>query len=489
MKKSHVTNESELKKERRKAATLEREIEQLKFSAETLNRDNNELIVGFKNQVDHLKRENKNLGMRLEKNISSHQRKMEDERNANMMLKETLRQLKEAEENLTIKLDNLEKQVLFYKNKNLASTSKKNPKNQTENKHRVSLVDSSRLKNSMRSLLKQYQSFRNQIFREFRQLMQDFNYYQTSIAGLTDTLVIRLTAEGKKNFCLEKDIVRLSRNLEYLQKINDDFSVRLGSHSQSISRLSYNYESNSTFIEPQSKLRMEPIKDQPVYNNPPINGRISFTSNCCKGESFGRKHSERKSTIDRLSNESDLVKIKDRQENDLKMMRLKQKSENYTKERRMRDYNKYYNEKERTEVPNTNKKRAEELMEKENISRNDQRSNLSRTQKIERMPGIHDVETKRDFNSHSKPSRLDLEERRRYELNRNMSRQFSEVKCKAPSHLSISDDNGFSKTANTSLVSDNLHLIKFHTQSVTDETTVGKVTERITDMRCSIVKE
>jgi len=72
-----LDNEVGLKQERRKAATLARELEQSKFSADANTRDTNELIIGLKNKVESLKKENGNLSSRLEKNLKENQKKME----------------------------------------------------------------------------------------------------------------------------------------------------------------------------------------------------------------------------------------------------------------------------------------------------------------------------------------------------------------------------------------------------------------------------
>ena len=77
-----------MKQERRKAATLARELEQAKFSAEANSRDNNELIVSLKNKVEHLRRENGNLNNRLEKNLRENHKKLDEERKKTLEFKE-----------------------------------------------------------------------------------------------------------------------------------------------------------------------------------------------------------------------------------------------------------------------------------------------------------------------------------------------------------------------------------------------------------------
>lgn len=83
-----MDNEVSLKQERRKAATLGRELEQSKFSSAALTRDTNELIVGLKNQVESLKKENQNLNIRLEKNLKDNKKKMDEERKKRLEIKE-----------------------------------------------------------------------------------------------------------------------------------------------------------------------------------------------------------------------------------------------------------------------------------------------------------------------------------------------------------------------------------------------------------------
>lgn len=477
---------------RRKAATLERELDQIKFSNETLNRDNNELIVGFRNQVEHLKKENKNLGMRLEKNIKMHQEKLEEERNYGMEIKEVLRKMKESEENFIITIENLKQQVMFYKKKNLGS-SKKSENDHNQQQQQLSLIDSRKLKSSIKTLLKRYKNLKSEIAREFRQLVQDLNYYQTQVAGLTDTLVIGLTSKSMND---KREIFTLKQNIQFLQKINDDFNVKLNSQDQSISRLTYNYETNSTFNNPESKFRMESLKNKsaPGYQNmsqPSQQGKNNLR-NCYKSEIYQKKlESGMKNFSDHTKEPNHLlstVEIKERNQN---IQRLKQRSENYTRERRMRDMNKYYRQRHKNENQICETRRNP-YSENKDLSKDSMKENMLsvRNELMNDHSTFHEMKTQRNFNSHCSSNSKQSDKSSCHKEHENFSLQSSEEKKSDidEEEPCYSDENSFIRT-DSSIHSDNLHLIKFHTQSVTDETTIGKVTERRIDAGFSIIQE
>lgn len=119
MKKQFDENDSLLKIERRKAASLERELDQFKFTSETQERNSKETLASFNEKVQHLKKEISSLENRLERQLKESQRKIEDERKISMEAIEKLRMMENMEENLKITIENLTKKVEFYKEKSI----------------------------------------------------------------------------------------------------------------------------------------------------------------------------------------------------------------------------------------------------------------------------------------------------------------------------------------------------------------------------------
>ena len=74
--------ENDLKVERRKAATIEREFEQLKFSTETSSIEVNDQLNTTRDQFGFVQQENQGLHQRIDGLIKEHQKRIEDERSA-----------------------------------------------------------------------------------------------------------------------------------------------------------------------------------------------------------------------------------------------------------------------------------------------------------------------------------------------------------------------------------------------------------------------
>jgi predicted transcriptional regulator len=66
------TKDDDLKNERRKAASLEREYEQYKFSNETKLEETDSEIDNLVQKVTHLQTENKDVHVRIEELIKEH---------------------------------------------------------------------------------------------------------------------------------------------------------------------------------------------------------------------------------------------------------------------------------------------------------------------------------------------------------------------------------------------------------------------------------
>lgn len=248
-----------MKTERRRAASLERELDQLKFSMEATTRENNELLVGLRSQLSHLEAENASLSGRFQKSIQESKKKFDVERAEHRNTKEKLREVLENEERMSIEVDNLRKKVQFFK----ANTYSRSSTCESKNEHRMSLIETSSIKKSLKYIFEKLRNFKMQHSKEKHQLLDEIKFYQSSICNTTDTLVVRIKEEAKKNKYQSKDIERLKSDLQKLQKINEEFSVKLVSH-RSLSKmttveLSSNaaFETMRTFDDKEGKSNME----------------------------------------------------------------------------------------------------------------------------------------------------------------------------------------------------------------------------------------
>lgn len=256
-----------MKNERRKAATLERELDQLKFSSEAATRESNELLVGLKAQINHLKGENESLAKRLQKSITENQRKLDFERVEHRKTKEDLRICLENEENMLIQIDNLSKKVKFFK----ANTYSKPNSSQKKSSERVSLIETSRIKQYIRLLTDKVKALKIQHKKEKSQLLEEIKFHQSSIISKIDVLFIRVREESKKNKYLMKELDREKKDHETLKNIHEKFSVKFRSE-KSLSKMtalefSSNclYDSNQTFDkDKKSSFKKKPSKNHMI---------------------------------------------------------------------------------------------------------------------------------------------------------------------------------------------------------------------------------
>lgn len=76
------TKENILKSERRKAATIEREFEQLKFSTETNDVEVNDQLALLNEQVHYMENEEQNSTEKIDSLIREHDKRIDEERTA-----------------------------------------------------------------------------------------------------------------------------------------------------------------------------------------------------------------------------------------------------------------------------------------------------------------------------------------------------------------------------------------------------------------------
>jgi hypothetical protein len=207
-------------------------LDQVKFSTNTVSRENNELIVSFKNQIDRLKQENSKISDRLAKILKEHQAKLENERTCHMNSKDKIRVLEALEERMKIEIDNLSKKVQFFK----ASTLKATNATESQVNAHCSLIETSHIKEQLYAVMKRLSKYKEVHRKEKEHILQSVGFFYTNVRSVLDIMGVRIREEGKKNLYLINDVSRLTRDLEHLKKINDDFSVRL-KESRSMSKM------------------------------------------------------------------------------------------------------------------------------------------------------------------------------------------------------------------------------------------------------------
>lgn len=247
-----------MKAVRRKAASLERELDQMKFSMEASSRESNELLVGLRSQISHLEAENAGLNGRFQKNILESKKKLDVERAEHRNTKDKLRVILENEERMSIEIENLNKKVKFFK----ANTYSRSSNCEAKNSQRMSLIETSSIKKSLKYLFEKVRSFKIQHNKEKIQLLEEIKFYQTSICNTTDTLVIRIKEEAKRNKYQSKDIERLRGDLQKLQKINEEFSVKLVSHKSLSKMTTVELASNGGFESMDDRENRRPEKKE-----------------------------------------------------------------------------------------------------------------------------------------------------------------------------------------------------------------------------------
>lgn len=224
---------------------MERELDQLKFSSEAATRESNELLVGMKAQINHLKSENESLNKRLEKNIQESQKKLEFERIEHRKTKDRLRGCLEKEERMLIQIDNLSKKVKFFKANSQSKSNTKKKENEKE--ENFSLIETTKIKQYIAYLLDKVRTIKIQHNKEKLQLLEELKFQRSDIASMTNVLVIRVREETKKNKYLLKDTERLKSDIQKLQKINEELSIKFTSEKSLSKMTTVDFNSNMVY--------------------------------------------------------------------------------------------------------------------------------------------------------------------------------------------------------------------------------------------------
>ena len=108
-------------------------------------------------------------------------------------------------------------------------------------------------------LIKQVRGFKESHRKEKDAIFEQVRFFYSSLWNVLEILSVRVREEGKKNIYLVNDVSRLTRDLEHLKKINDDFGVRLKESRclSMMSTLKSNIENDGFESEPGSTQRSD----------------------------------------------------------------------------------------------------------------------------------------------------------------------------------------------------------------------------------------
>ena len=144
---------------------------------------------------------------------------------------------------------------------NQAGSGKENGQNQTQQQQnqKYTLVESAFIKQRMQTILSELMKFKEKHRRERAQLLEEIGYYRSSVRGLMDVLIIRIREEGKRNKYFEREISRMRRDNQFLQKVNEDFALKSRSR-KSLERV--NISQNQRYSESKYTLLSRPSRSR-----------------------------------------------------------------------------------------------------------------------------------------------------------------------------------------------------------------------------------
>lgn len=107
--------EKQVKIEKRKTSNLERELDQMKYSHDTLHRSTMEEIKALRDHNQMLKQEGKSLQDKIENQFKEMQVRLEEERKNGLRGLKKIKEMENEEENLRLQVESLLKKVEFFK--------------------------------------------------------------------------------------------------------------------------------------------------------------------------------------------------------------------------------------------------------------------------------------------------------------------------------------------------------------------------------------
>ena len=224
----------------------------------------------------------------------------------------------------------MSKKVNFFKNKTYPKSPK--PDKNRGYQQKTSLVESNFIKEKIGTILSKMEFVKDFHIREKSQLLEEFKYYQNWVLGMIDVMAIRIREEGKKNKFFEKEVKRLKQDINVLKQINQEFSLKLNSQN-SISQLSYDVNSSKNYDSRFTQNDKENSRDLiNTFSNGSHAKLATFGSKNLKGKFSKQMKTEGYDSYSRCNTslQSD------------RMSKLKQRSKVLAKERRRRDMSNYY---------------------------------------------------------------------------------------------------------------------------------------------------
>lgn len=247
------TTQSELKIERRKTCSLEREVDQMKFSVKTGELELAQITGSLKNQIEKLRVEKNNLSTRMQFSLEDTQKKLEIEREMHIKSKNRVELLEESEEKLKVLNENLKKKVDFFKSQTLNNQHSQalnlNKNKQGDVKKLMSeLLEKSRENSKLRSSISWVRNKMKELILEFRKEKNDLRRKMESLrgdfAGIFNLAFSKFKNELKKSESNGKDVSQMKRDLDYFERYSNCSFQKTNQNSRRVDDSFGNFDSD-----------------------------------------------------------------------------------------------------------------------------------------------------------------------------------------------------------------------------------------------------
>ena len=338
----HQKAYEDLKNQRREAADWKRQVEEVKFSTESIIEDNKEELIALKEKILYLKKENGNLTIRIEQLLTTNENKYESYRKQILDLQEKIRCEQEKSEKYEVKIENLQKSVEFYKDKSV------NCKNDTEDKfsaykQRLNSKSSSKqkfirkYKESLKKISVRVVQLRKEFECEKSQLKNDIKFYRESLIGIYKTLSTTVKEEILKNIKTEKEMIRMRRDIDYLKSLNDSFRKRREQRDSIKERSSISSYRKKNNDHPKVSSQNKEFRDHSKNFHPSKGRDHSKNSHASKGRDHSKNSYVSKSSIEEAQISTDDLRYILRKSSRKQRQEYLQKTEKSNKNYRIRE--------------------------------------------------------------------------------------------------------------------------------------------------------
>jgi chromosome segregation ATPase len=235
IKKQFNETDAMLKIERRKAACLERELDQCKFTVTTLEKNSQELVESLREQTVHLRKEISSLENRLERQLKDSQRKIDEERKISMDAVDKLRKLENSEEALRVTVENLAKKVEFFKEKSLQACGtpqrykgsqvqlrdSSSTKTLIKNKKSSQIYKNSKLTN----LALKFKHLKDNYKKEKYQIKQQLSIFKKTLKTALQMLILQVNDQNRITKFIQRELTQAKKDLKHYESVMTEAEI------------------------------------------------------------------------------------------------------------------------------------------------------------------------------------------------------------------------------------------------------------------------